>query len=380
MSSIPPDLEVLLEFLQDEPADELYREVARKLATVGEHSLAVDVLLRAFQHGATDLDDARLLASWAADLRRFDAIGLAAKALGPEEVERDPTLAKGWALYLESTGDLAGASEVARELLAEGPDEDLQAIVNRSDAAAPDPATRGRDPFYTASRAEAYHEIGRNDLAIRVLRRIQAARPDDLAIQARLLQLRAAPSEQRPWVEDLSEEYWVNRPMGPLIMPASQLARVPVNDPFGDDLPTDQSAENPTDPGASSPVHAQSNSVQPSHDTDDEATQLFTTEALDAAMAELVDVPVSPSPVSDAEASELLSFDDFDPSPGRSSSSSSRKIRPVVDPADDEATQVFSADALAKLARGLDRVGESHDLADPDDEATQIYRPPKLEP
>ncbi|TVQ92185.1 MAG: tetratricopeptide repeat protein [Deltaproteobacteria bacterium] len=350
MSTLNPEIDILLEFLEDEPADEAYAHVSRTLAAAGELDRAVDVVLRALQHGVDNPDDARLLASWAADIGRYDAIGAAAEVLDPSDFEEDPSLSRAWALYLESKGELVRASELARRLLKEGSDPELQGVIDRSEATAPDPLTRGVDPFLTASRAEAYVDMGRCDLAIRVLRRILAHRPDDVAIQARLVQLRAQQIEPRPWVEDLSEEYWVNRPMGPLIMPTSQLSRPPpAADPFAEDVSTEQ----PTDPDASSPVHATERVSAPGL-AEDEATQVFRPEDLKAVAAQLR---------SESEGSSSSVPDDEE-----------------YDDIDDEATQVFSPEALAKLAEELAHQSSNQGEAfDPDEEATQVYRPPRLD-
>jgi hypothetical protein len=162
---------------------------------------------------------------------------VAADTLGEEAMQSEPALARAYAVALDRAGKLDQAGGIARSLLHEhGDDPELDAIVERMNARLPDPRTRGHDPFFTVQRAEAYLECGRIDLALRTYRRILAAHPGDQAVHARLLRLRAMPRESRPWVDDLSEEYWVSRPMSALSMPVPTL--VPELLPAPDEMAT----------------------------------------------------------------------------------------------------------------------------------------------
>jgi tetratricopeptide (TPR) repeat protein len=286
MSLTGPEIDLLREALSEDPGDPVFRDVAEALAARGDLDDAVGVLAAAVAAGAGDADDARRLAGWAAEVDDRAAFGVAARALGPAAMEADPALARAWALALEHEGQLVRASELARRVLAISPDDaELRAVVERAEASAPDPAARGVDPLYTVARAEAYVDIGRADLGIRVLRRILAHRPDDVAVHARLLQLRAQPADPRPWVDDLSEEYWINRPVGPIVMPAPGLAPATVGeavaaDPF-EDAPTAPSAP----PRDAAPPHPHFASPILDDDDDDAfQTQIITDREVRAAM------------------------------------------------------------------------------------------------
>lgn len=272
MSLTGPEIDLLLEVLADDPADEVYPKVARALAGRGDHPRAIRVLIRAFEHGADDPVDARLLASWAAEAGDLDGVGVALTYLSFTEIESDPVLLRARALHLDHVGDTVQAATLAERLLAEFDDDpELQAIIDRGQAAAPAPQTHGADPFYTVGRAESYNDIGRPDLAIRTLRRILAHVPDDPAVHARLLQLRAQPSEPRPWVDDLSEEYWVDKPTLPLVMPSPGITpALRDGPPPEDDAPTVPVApERQATPGAAPHVHFH----PPLLDEDDDAIE-----------------------------------------------------------------------------------------------------------
>lgn len=272
MSLTGPEIDLLLEVLADDPADEVYPKVARALAGRGDHPQAIRVLTRAFEHGADDPVDARLLASWAAEAGNLNGVGVALTYLSFTEIESDPVLLRARALHLDHVGDMVQAATLAERLLADFADDPaLQAIIDRGQAAAPEPHIYGVDPFYTVGRAESYNDIGRPDLAIRTLRRILAHVPDDPAVHARLLQLRAQPTEPRPWVDDLSEEYWVDKPTLPLVMPSPGITPVLRDEsPPDDDAPTVPVApERQATPGASPHVHFH----PPLLDDDDDAIE-----------------------------------------------------------------------------------------------------------
>lgn len=267
MSLTNPEIDLLLEVLAEDPADEAYREVARALALRGERAEAGRILQRALEHlrvpaAATGpvADDARLLATWAVELGEPEWIEVVVRIIGEPFMRDDPQLSRALALHFDHRGQFGRAAELARALQDEhGEDPTLQAVIDRSMAAAPEVTARGVDPFYTAGRAEAYCDIGRPDLAIRVLRRILAHIPDDAAVQARLMQLRVQPVDPKPWVDDLSEEFWVNQPMEPLSMPAPGIT--PALVALGNTDPGHEDAE--TIPSAPDRVRAPMGSPHP---------------------------------------------------------------------------------------------------------------------
>jgi hypothetical protein len=219
-----PELDLLQEVLAEDPTADVFLDVAQALFDGGEPRRAAEVLRRALEAGAQSDEAVGLLARSASASGDDAGVRAAAERLGPAAMKADPALARAWALALDRNGQLDEAAAVASDLIAKhGDDPELAAIVERQHAAPPDNRSRGRDPYYTVSRAEAYLESGRPDLAVRVYRRILAANPNDQAIHARLLRLRGMPRESRPWVDDLSEEYWLNRPAPPLNMPLPAL-------------------------------------------------------------------------------------------------------------------------------------------------------------
>jgi len=219
-----PELDLLQEVLADDPTADIYLDVAHALLDRGDTRQAAVVLRRALEYGVEDLDTARLLARTASETGDDRGLRVAANTLGEQAMQSEPALARAYAIALDRAGDLDKAGKLAQRLLTEhGEDEELRGIVARTHATLPDQTTRARDPFFTVQRAEAYLESGRIDLAVRTYRRILAANPSDQAVHARLLRLRAMPRESRPWVDDLSEEYWVTRPVSALSMPAPTL-------------------------------------------------------------------------------------------------------------------------------------------------------------
>lgn len=227
-----PELDLLLEVLEEDPTADVFLSVARTLIDGGRPAEGAQVLRRAIEHGAEDADAARLLALTATELGDDASVRLAASRLGEDAMRGEPVLARAWALALDRAGDLTRAGELARVLLERGPDAELQAILEREQAPPPANHVRARDPRYTVNLAEAYLENGRPDLAIRTYRRILAAQPTDASVHARLLRLHALPRGDRPWVDDVSEEYWVRRAPPPLLMPTPSL--VPSGEPDTD--------------------------------------------------------------------------------------------------------------------------------------------------
>lgn len=268
MSLTGPELDLLQEVLVEDPTADVFLDVARALMDRGDAREASRVLRRAVEHGATDPEAARLLARTASESGDHAGVRAAGEILGEATMRSEPVLARAWALALDQAGELDRAGALARQLLdAHGADPELQGVVDRQHAAPPDPSIRARDPFFTVSRAEAYLENGRIDLAVRTYRRILAENIDHAAVHARLLRLRAMPAESRPWVDDLSEEYWVHRAAPAAIaMPAPRL--VPTHPPEPDDQATQPGAplRGGVDPDAITPVTGRAEPPRALHD------------------------------------------------------------------------------------------------------------------
>lgn len=225
-----PELDLLQEVLAEDPTADVYLDVAHALLDRGDTRKAATVLRRALEYGVQDLPTARLLAQTAGEIGDDRGLRVAAQSLGEDAMKSEPVLARAYAIALDRAGDLDRAGELARSLIdAHGSDPVLEGILERRDAPLPDPHIRARDPLFTVRRAESYLESGRPDLAVRAYRRILAAHPHDQTVHARLLRLRAMPREARPWVDDLSEEYWVGRPMSAIDMPAPTLVPEPAS-------------------------------------------------------------------------------------------------------------------------------------------------------
>ncbi|MFK7929315.1 MAG: hypothetical protein AB8H79_14065 [Myxococcota bacterium] len=281
-----PELDLLQEVLSEDPAADIFLDVAHALLDRGDTRKAAMVLRRAFESGAANDDAARTLAQAASEVGDDKGLRLAAEHLGEDAMRREPALARAWAVALDRGGSLEKAAELAQALLdAHGDDDELRAIIDRQKAPPPEGSVRGRDPFFTAARAEEYLESSRIDLAVRVYRRILAANPDDNIVHARLLRLRAMPWEARPWVEDLSEEYWVQHPVPPLAMPAPRL----VPDTPAALFHTGDPAEDATAPSEMRQV-GQRGATLPiaGIDSDDEVTTLMR-EALGPGLADGID-------------------------------------------------------------------------------------------
>jgi hypothetical protein len=100
---------------------------------------------------------------------------------------------------LARRGRIAEARQRIRSYLMVDPDsERATALIEMLSAPAPSADTRGRDPFYTVARAEAYLRRGRSDLAMRVYRRVLLDHPGELGLLARLDQLRQGARPQNP--------------------------------------------------------------------------------------------------------------------------------------------------------------------------------------
>lgn len=109
-----------------------------------------------------------------------------------DRLDRDPSEAVLLRVVtaLSSRGRMMEGRRRARSYLQREPGNlSVIAMLERLSAPAPGPGLRGRDPYYTAARAEAYARAGRNDLAARTYRRLLLDHAGDLGVLARLEQL-----------------------------------------------------------------------------------------------------------------------------------------------------------------------------------------------
>ncbi|MFT7521579.1 MAG: hypothetical protein ACI9MC_003730 [Kiritimatiellia bacterium] len=260
-----PELDLLQEVLSEDPTADIYLDVAAALIEREEWRKASRILKRAIEAGVHDLKAARMLAVSAGQAHDYIGVSLAVKHIGRDVVANDPDLARSWALALDAQGELEQAGQLANHLLDQGgPDEQLSAVIERQLAPPPSPRLCGQDPWFTVNRAEAYLDAGRIDLALRTYRRIHASHPDDSRVHARMLRLSSLPRDSRPWIDDLSQEYWSSAPVKSLAMPTSTLVPSVVEPEWNaDEEHTDPVHRRPSEPTAT-PPH-----------TDDEATVLF---------------------------------------------------------------------------------------------------------
>jgi tetratricopeptide (TPR) repeat protein len=206
MPAVPltdPELDLLREMLDEDPADEAFLQVGEELVRRARWGDAEEVLTRGLAHHPQARRGFELLARASLENGRYD---LAMSAL--ERVERDPTKAPENArveiLTLERAGRVDEARGRAGAFLAVSPgDVVVQAAVERLEAPPPTADQRAHDPLYTVARAERYAAIGRPDRAVRAYRRILLANPGDARLAQRARQLAAAPVDAG---DDLSEE------------------------------------------------------------------------------------------------------------------------------------------------------------------------------
>lgn len=246
MALTDPELDLLREMLEEDPADDVFLQVGEELVRRARWPEAEEVLSRGLAV-RPDPDGFALLARAALETGRYD---LALSAI--ERVDRSPAEAPENArveiLILERGGRLDEARRLAGVFLAADPsDVVIQSVLERLAAPPPDPNRRAADPFYTVERAERYAAVGRPDRAIRAYRRILLAHPGDPSIELRLRQL---GHEESGAADDLSEELTDPGlvPPEPLDMPGPTLTGAPPREgPPADDWDTADDDELPTD-------------------------------------------------------------------------------------------------------------------------------------
>ncbi|MBN2798093.1 MAG: hypothetical protein JXX28_03020 [Deltaproteobacteria bacterium] len=206
-----PELDMLQEFLEDDPGDEAFVEVAQALVLRQRHGEALEVLQAGLQEDASRDDGWRLLVEASFTAGRFlvclEALDRVTIAPGDPDQSH---LARARVVALEKCGKVREAAAAAEAYLEHFPDDyEIQGYRDRLSSWEDAPATeqvslRGRDPFDTLERAEAYAMRGWKDRAARIFRRILMTNPDHPLIRRRLAELAHAPEAELP--DDLSEE------------------------------------------------------------------------------------------------------------------------------------------------------------------------------
>ncbi|MEQ1568259.1 MAG: hypothetical protein ABMA64_21650 [Myxococcota bacterium] len=203
MSLTDPELDLLLEMLEEDPSDDVLQQVGTELIRRARWRDAARVLGRASEAGVLAPQVAVLLARANLELGCDAEVLVALRGL-PRDPVGHPERARLEILALERTGRAEEARVAGRRFVEVDPhDVVVNAVLDRLSAPPPEPHGRGADPFYTVERAERYVEVGRSDRAVRVYRRILLANPADASVQNRMRQLIAAPPDIE---DDLSAE------------------------------------------------------------------------------------------------------------------------------------------------------------------------------
>jgi len=199
-----PELDLLLELLDDDPEDDVFAQVGEELVRRSRWEEARAVL----QTGLGDSDDPKGWALLARAALECGVLDLANASLG--KIDADPATnlenASLAILILEASGRKEVAREAIEAYLALDPEDVVvRAALDRLDG--PDAqvvAVRTPDPFVSVDRAERYVAIGRQDRAVRVYRRLAFHNPEDGGIRERLRQLLVR--DEAFYHDDLSEE------------------------------------------------------------------------------------------------------------------------------------------------------------------------------
>ncbi len=215
MALTDPELDLLLEMLADDPADDAAATVAEEYLRRYRWAAARDILLAAAAAGATGPVWWPLRAR--AYLEAGDPAGALAALTEMGGPGGDARLARVEMLALERTGESALAVQAAERILAErGDDVVANEVLFRANDASPVPALRGADPFDTVFRADALLAAGQVDRALRLLRRLSRHHPDQPALIARI---RAAERSTDAWPRDLSEDLTDPADLPPALAP-----------------------------------------------------------------------------------------------------------------------------------------------------------------
>jgi tetratricopeptide (TPR) repeat protein len=205
VSLTDPELDLLLEILEDDPSDVVYVQVGEELVRRTRWADALRVLAQGvlLQDGlGTQTRALELLARVYLELGRFDE-ALSSLTKLSVDPSQHPERARVQILALERSGKLDQARESAsRFLQVDGRDVVVRSVMERLAAPPPSPRDRAADPFYTAERAEQYAMLGRADRAVRVYRRI-LLKTASRSVEHRMRQLLTTASDVD---DDLSAE------------------------------------------------------------------------------------------------------------------------------------------------------------------------------
>lgn len=206
MALTDPELDLLREMLEDDPADEVFLQVGEELVRRGDHQAALAVLRAGLKAHPDELDGWRHLTRAALEESAYDE-ALAAWDKAGERHQADPDFARLRILVLERAGRIDEAREAVEsfEQRFDGHDVVVEAAKERMEAPPASDELSAFDPFLTVKLAERYAAMGREDRALRIYRRILFRHPDDVSIRSRLEQLDHNPHEPDDFT-DLSEE------------------------------------------------------------------------------------------------------------------------------------------------------------------------------
>ena len=203
MALTDPELDLLLEMLEDEHELDVVLQVGAELVRRGQWARASSVLQKGLV-GEGDEEGLGLLARAQLELGDYGPC-LATLARMSLDPTTDIEASRIEMLALERSGSTERARERALLLLEVDPhDVVVTSALERLNAPPPDDAGRATDPFVTVERAEKYVAVGRSDRAVRLYRRLVFHNPKDRSIALRLAQLSAESDITEP--DDLSEE------------------------------------------------------------------------------------------------------------------------------------------------------------------------------
>ncbi|MCB9693479.1 MAG: tetratricopeptide repeat protein [Alphaproteobacteria bacterium] len=206
MALTDPELDLLREMLEEDPADEVFLQVGEELVRRGDHAGAAEVLRQGLDAHPNEPDGWRFLTRAALECNRYDE-ALRAWDKAGDEHQADPDFARLRILALERAGRIDEARRAVDDFESrfDGFDVVVEAAKERMEAPPASDLLSAYDPFLNVRMAERYAAMGREDRAVRVYRRILFRHPDQIAIRARLEQLHGATSDLDDYT-DLSEE------------------------------------------------------------------------------------------------------------------------------------------------------------------------------
>jgi predicted Zn-dependent protease len=199
-----PELDLLRELLEEDPANEVFLDVAKELARRSLWPDVTDVLKAAMPQAPDRREGWDLYAKAAVQAERWADALTALKVLDPDP-QRSPDLAELEIFATHGIGEHERARERGEALLMLHPDRKaVRELITRHQPPKDGKATSLHgDPLINKARAEAYVKVGRVDRAVRWYRRILYLYPGDRESRKRLQVLLDQPVEI---TEDLSEE------------------------------------------------------------------------------------------------------------------------------------------------------------------------------